>query len=203
MTAVYIRRLEIGEKSTPAELSAYRSAEVRRLLADCLVARYGEGANGWTLAKTPEGKPYLTAAAGELPQISLSHSGKWVACALSDSPVGVDVQEVRPIGEGVFRRFMPNVDVARADDRAKTRLWTRYEACLKRYGSRESMVPDAEGQCYDSIDLDDAVVTVYRGDDEVEWIIGGAFENAPPNPPENFEKRGEDSPRKHNIMSNI
>ncbi len=176
MTVVYIRARDLGIKRMPAELSAFRSAEVRRLLADCLGERYGEGANAWTLAKTAEGKPYLTSSDGASlpPQISLSHSGKWVVCALSDDPIGVDVQAVRPISNGVLERFLPDAR-PEDDDRAKTRLWTRYEACLKRYGSRSAMVTDAEGQCYDSIDLDDAVVTVCHGDDEVEWTNRGRF----------------------------
>lgn len=174
MTVVYIRELDLGEKRSPVELSAFRSAEVRRLLADCLSERYGESASRWTLAKTPEGKPYLVADKGVPPQISLSHSGKWVVCALSDDPIGVDVQAVRSISNGVFKRFMPDVR-PEDDDRANTRLWTRYEACLKRYGSRRAMVTDAAGQCYDSIDLDDAVVIVCHGDDAVEWINRGRF----------------------------
>lgn len=170
MTAVYLRSISPDEGSLPTERTAFRSAEVRRLLADCLRERYG--AHTWVLEKDEEGKPYLTSPDGASlpPQISLSHSGKWVVCALSDSPVGVDVQVVRSISNAVFGRFLPDIDVSNADDRAKTTHWTRYEACLKRYGSRAEMVADAEGQCYDSRDLDDAVVTVCHGDDEVEWI---------------------------------
>lgn len=173
MTAVYLRKLNIGVDRTPTELTAYRSAEVRRLLADCLTERYGKAAADWSLAKTEEGKPYLVMAQGAnqgAPQISLSHSGAWVVCALSDAPVGVDVQQVRSISDAVMRRFLPDVK-HHTDDRGKTLAWTRYEACLKRYGSRTAMVSDAAGQCYDSRELDDAVVTVCHGDDEVEWEI--------------------------------
>lgn len=175
MTVVYMRALDLGTGRTPAELSTFRSAEVRRLLADCLGERYG--AHSWSLAKNEEGKPYLTSSDGLSlpPQISLSHSGKWVACALSDHPVGVDVQEVRDISFAVFKRFLPDVDLSEADARVKTMHWTRYEACLKRYGSRLAMVTDAEVQRYDSCDLDDAVVTVCHGDDAVEWVSRGRF----------------------------
>lgn len=173
MTTVYLRSIDLSDTLTSPELSAYRSSEVRRLLADALGERYGERASTWSLAKTDEGKPYLTRTdadgLSELPCISLSHSGRWVVCALSDTPVGADVQVVRPISDAVLRRFMPDA-TPDIDDRSRTRLWTYYEACLKRYGSRAEMMTDAAGQCYESIDLEDAVVTVCHGNDAVEWI---------------------------------
>ena len=54
----------------------------------------------WGLAPLPEltlwerGKPYFS----HLPrrQFNLSHSGTLALCALSDRPVGVDIQVVRP-----------------------------------------------------------------------------------------------------------
>lgn len=177
MTIVYLRSIDLSLSGTPAELTAYRSAEVRRLLSDALAEHCGVSADAWVLTKDADGKPYLTSKnttdgvqSEKPPCISLSHSGRWVACALSDAPVGVDVQEVRPIKSAVIKRFMPDADVTEADDRVRTVLWTRYEACLKRYGSRVAMVADAEGQCYDSKALDDAIVTVCHGEDRVEWM---------------------------------
>ena len=38
------------------------------------------------------GKPKLAAA--EKPQFNLSHSGEYAVCALSDKPVGVDIEEI-------------------------------------------------------------------------------------------------------------
>lgn len=178
MTAVYIRKLSPDPTLSPAELRAFRSNEARKLLADCLYERYG--AQTWSLERSAEGKPYLTSPSFDAPQISLSHSGAWVACALSSAPVGVDVQVVRKISKRVLARFCPDAcpdACPEDDDRAGTRFWTRYEACLKRYGSRAEMVVDAEekGQRYDSLDLDDAVVTVCHKEDEVEWITRGRF----------------------------
>lgn len=170
MTVVYIRKIELDALRPPAELTALRSKAVRKLLADCLHERFGELA--WTLEKAEEGKPYLTSPVCDLPQISLSHSGEWAVCALSDAPVGVDVQVVRPISVAVLARFLPDAKPD-CDDRAQTRLWTRYEACLKRYGSRAEMLVDAPDQRYDSLDLDNAVVTVCHGDDVAEWINYG------------------------------
>lgn len=177
MTAVYIRKIRLDGSQKPAELAVLRSTEVRKLLTDCLCEHYGECAAAWVLKKNQEGKPYLSSPDAALvpPYISLSHSGEWVVCALSDQPVGVDVQTVQTISNAVFARFCPGVKTG-YDDRFNTQLWTNYEACLKRYGNRSEMVTDALGQRYDSIDLDNAVVTVCHGNDEPEWIhIPSAF----------------------------
>ncbi|MCD8353904.1 MAG: 4'-phosphopantetheinyl transferase superfamily protein [Clostridiales bacterium] len=38
---------------------------------------------------------------------NLSHSGPWAVCALCAAPVGVDVQEERPLRRNLLRRFAP------------------------------------------------------------------------------------------------
>lgn len=46
------------------------------------------------LARTPKGKPY----AENLPyHFNISHSGQWVACAVSHRPIGIDIEAVRPL----------------------------------------------------------------------------------------------------------
>ena len=44
------------------------------------------------------GKPFLAAGGVEF---NLSHSGGWVVCAVSDQPVGIDVEEIRPVERDV------------------------------------------------------------------------------------------------------
>lgn len=55
------------------------------------------------IAYEEQGKPYLP----EYPGIffSLSHSGDYVALALSSNPVGVDIQERKELSQGVVERF--------------------------------------------------------------------------------------------------
>ncbi len=38
---------------------------------------------------------------------NLSHSGPWAVCALCAAPVGVDIQEERPLRQNLVRRFAP------------------------------------------------------------------------------------------------
>ena len=82
----------------------------------------------------PAGKPIL--ADGSL-WFSLSHSGVYALCALSDAPVGCDVQLPRPVKLSVARRFckaeqewllsLPEKEQLTA----LLRLWTRKEAWVK------------------------------------------------------------------------
>ena len=84
--------------------------------------------------RNPWGKPQLSNQ--EDLQFSLSHSGPWVVCALSDTPVGVDVEQPRCTPAVAKRYFQPaeleNLD--RVDAVALTRLWTAKEAFVKALG---------------------------------------------------------------------
>lgn len=52
-----------------------------------------------------QGKPALE----DVPlYFNISHSGEWAVCALAEVPVGVDIQEERPIRSCVARRFTPS-----------------------------------------------------------------------------------------------
>ncbi|MCR5417802.1 MAG: 4'-phosphopantetheinyl transferase superfamily protein [Lachnospiraceae bacterium] len=55
------------------------------------------------------GRPYLTGEDGgtkDLPRISISHSGDYVAVAISDREVGVDIQKRRSVRESLTDRVM-------------------------------------------------------------------------------------------------
>ena len=98
------------------------------------------------------GKPGL--AAGPY-QISLSHSGEVALLAVTERPVGVDVEEVRDLDVATVSRHFPTTERAELsamDDPARVRrfttLWTRKEALVKASGGRLAdglpvAVPDA------------------------------------------------------------
>lgn len=73
---------------------------------------------------------------------SLSHSGEWAVCALSDSPVGVDVQIVSEYNARVAERFFSKEEAQRLltlkkqeQDEEFTRLWARKESRVKYWGN--------------------------------------------------------------------
>ncbi len=83
--------------------------EVRRsvlaeLLLRALVAeRRGDGGSVFAIERGDYGKPYLRHMPGL--QFALSHAGRWVVCALDNHPVGVDVEEKRPLADGYPENF--------------------------------------------------------------------------------------------------
>ena len=85
----------------------------------------------------PHGKPFIIGH----PEIhfSLSHCREVVACAVSDRPVGIDVESVRRYKEDVVRYAMneqeqQQIADAERPDVAFIRLWTMKEARLKLTG---------------------------------------------------------------------
>lgn len=95
------------------------------------------GVADMTLRTLPNGKPVLV----HEPDIhfNLSHSGNLAVCAVSDHPVGVDVevlQNVDPRVAGMCFQPVERIWIADAEDpaRAFTRLWTRKESFLKLSG---------------------------------------------------------------------
>lgn len=126
---------------------APRFAEGRRLslgagllLAAALEERGIEG-KSVKIAEGPYGKPYLP----EHPEIqfSLSHSGRWVLCAVSSVPVGCDVERIGRGSEKLAARFFhPEEREAlsaekdpEAWNRLFARIWTRKESRVKADGT--------------------------------------------------------------------
>lgn len=95
----------------------------------------------------PAGKPVLRER--DDVNFSLSHSGRYVLCAVSGGSVGADVQQVRTLRASVARSFHPAeqawLDTLGDDERQAGffRLWTRKEAWVKAV-SAERMLSLAE-----------------------------------------------------------
>jgi 4'-phosphopantetheinyl transferase len=86
---------------------------------------------------TPTGKPILR----DYPAIhfNVSHCRRGVACAISDSEVGIDIEEIRPFDRDVAAmccndRELADVLAADNSDLAFTSLWTRKESLVKMTG---------------------------------------------------------------------
>lgn len=83
----------------------------------------------------PAGKPVL--ADRDDVWFSLSHSGRYVLCAVSGRPVGADVQQMRQARRSLARRFHPAEQAwlsslpENEQNAALFRLWTRKEAWVK------------------------------------------------------------------------
>ena len=74
------------------------------------------------------------------PYFSLSHSKRGIAVAISDEPIGIDIEAIRPLSEGLVQRAMnpqeqAQIAAAANPEQEFIRLWTRKEAYVKMQGT--------------------------------------------------------------------
>ncbi|NLT58688.1 MAG: 4'-phosphopantetheinyl transferase superfamily protein [Clostridiales bacterium] len=97
------------------------------------------------VAHSANGRPYLVAGEGLL---SISHTGSIWVCALSDKPLGIDVECHREKDySAIVRRHFEPGDAARTNgaDAEFYRLWTARESVIKYFaGSLEAI----RGLCF-------------------------------------------------------
>lgn len=108
-----------------------------RLLTGPLLAAAVGLAWGWDaapeLTRSGRGKPLFADRSDRW--LSLSHSGGYALCALSDAgPVGADIELVRPHRAGVIQYALSAGELAEFDGSWEdfARLWTRKESWCKR-----------------------------------------------------------------------
>ena len=86
-----------------------------------------------SVSRTSRGKPYIDGAT----PFSLSHSGTLAVLAVSPCPVGVDVETIAPVRDGMPRRVLTEEEQLWLEAHPEDgffRLWTRKEAALKCLG---------------------------------------------------------------------
>ena len=138
----------------------------------------------WGMDSLPEivraegGKPYF----GDCPQrhFNLSHSGEFALCALSDAPVGVDIEVVRPRRDHLPAYIFKGADYERylalgGDWDAFYTLWTEVESIIKYTGEglrayRRADLP--EGCVLSNLSGDGwkGAVCAHEPTEQVEWI---------------------------------
>ncbi len=110
------------------------SASAYRLLEAQVEQHWPQIPRPLTLMRTELGKPCFR----DYPEchFNLSHSGKWVACVLSDVPVGVDLQQHRRVPDRVIRKFTPEEQGwLQTHPEDFFPLWVKKEAFLKAIGT--------------------------------------------------------------------
>lgn len=148
------------------ELGRRQSVLAYRLLKQALAKEYDLIGNP-VFDYGEHGKPYLIGH----PEIffNMSHCAAAVACAVSDRPVGVDVESIRPL-RPTLAKYVLNDDelslVMSSDrpDREFTRLWTMKESLLKLRGTGlrddlQSLLP-CDDVSFTTKEADGFVVTV-------------------------------------------
>ncbi len=106
------------------------------MLADLLRSEFGIGE--FSLSIGGHGNPYLTDRSDV--HFSISHCRSAIAVAVSDSPIGVDVEAFRSFSDGLLNKSMNSSEKAailasEEPQEAFASLWTRKEAVFKLLGT--------------------------------------------------------------------
>ncbi|KWR74665.1 hypothetical protein RM96_35730 [Cupriavidus sp. IDO] len=121
--------------------SAQRAAQfvAGRWLARVLLAdAFGGARQDWTLSDGADAPPEVCGPAPAF--LSLSHTGDRIACAVSDQPIGIDLERCRPRKglDDLMRAITTEAERARLATanplQAFAEVWTLKEAWLKRRG---------------------------------------------------------------------
>ncbi len=150
---IYSIRISEIEKSSFekwfSEMSEERKAEVLRLksaekqaqkiaahhLCRSSISEYcGIPEETIRFARTESGKPY---AVGLPVQFSVSHSGDYAVCAVSENEIGIDIEKNREINPNIARRFASEneIEYISSNENGLFEIWTLKEAYYKCIGT--------------------------------------------------------------------
>ena len=107
---------------------------------------------------TAEGKPYVR---GNPCYFSVSHSGVLVICAVSDRPIGVDAEEIRPINGEIANKictaeelaYLESIKIEEERNRWLLQIWTKKEAIFKIEGKLPRRDREVNTLSPDGVDL--------------------------------------------------
>ena len=131
------------ERKTKIKKQGIGRRTTASLVGDVLVRlaikkEYGINLKNINFSHEEKGKPYLS----DYPSVhfNVSHSGDVVVCAVSDSPVGVDVEKIREVKENVKKKVcteeeFEKLKLSSDEDAEFIKLWTMKEAVVKKRGS--------------------------------------------------------------------
>ena len=143
----YDRWYELMDEEKKARVDRFRFVEdKKRTVAGEMLARKAISkwcnvpAESVAFGKNNYGKPFAKELAVEF---NVSHSGDMVVCAVSDRPVGIDVEQIRPMRDSVAKRICsqeeldywsdPSISEAERLNRF-FEIWTAKEAYCKCIG---------------------------------------------------------------------
>lgn len=139
------------------------------------------------LAYNEYGKPFLKNGSGM--EFSLSHSGRYVVLAVSDMPIGVDVESKHNLSLRILKRVLPKAQYQKIEnkdysdevfyDEGKNvqyedekliwaKKWTSVEAVLKAFGKGFCFEPKEDDTYMDGWDI-----LSFRLDEE--YVFSAAF----------------------------
>ncbi len=141
MKRSFVKINEIENPVTPDLLSPTRKARIDRIknetakkasLAGEYVAR--QLAGDAVICSHEGGQPYLE---NDHRHISIAHSGEYAVCAVSENPVGIDIEKIRDVSDRLIDRVCTEreKEYVGNDNTRFFEIWTAKEAYFKKIGT--------------------------------------------------------------------
>ena len=156
------------------DLSQYRKSKVAKLkninnkelsvLSEMLLL-YGmdmlniEHRKPLEIALNEYGKPYVNGMDDFY--FNLSHSGDMAVCAISDVPVGVDVEKISRDCSSIIDRYYTDFEKEISKDKGTSYIWTRKEAVAKANGRGIGVGIDKIDTSGDYVVIDDEKYLIF------------------------------------------
>ena len=121
------------------------SVAAGELMRSAIAGEFNKNPSELRFRTGKNGKPYVENVKVEF---SVSHSGNIAVCALSDKPVGIDIENIREANVNVARRLFTQDEQNYVFEKwplVKQRffeVWTRKEAYVKMLGKGVSYFPE-------------------------------------------------------------
>jgi 4'-phosphopantetheinyl transferase len=128
-----------------------RKEDIVRALIGDILARYTiSNATGFSLeelifTKNAYGKPLLKYPTEDI-HFNISHSGKWVVCAIDERPLGIDIEKIKTVEFDIAKRFFSEQEYQDLMKKEVVEqldyfydLWTLKESYIKYVGKGLSM----------------------------------------------------------------
>jgi len=164
---IYDYLLQLVSEEKRAKIKKFKFLEdgLRCLLGNLLsryaiIKRTGYKNNELKFSVTEYNKPILTEP--DKSNFNISHSGNWAVCAISDAPVGIDVELIKTIELEIAKRFFTNYEYTCLMKQSPAdllkffyTLWTLKESYIKADGRGLSIPLDTFSidVCNDQISL--------------------------------------------------
>lgn len=134
----WFEQMSCERKASVAEMQNEKKRKLR-ICADALCRKAifefcGTPADEIRFELSPAGKPY----AKDLPiYFSISHSGDFAVCAVSNSEIGIDIEKIRTVNSRTYERFCTEseAEYINTSENGFFRIWTLKEAFFKCIGT--------------------------------------------------------------------
>ena len=151
-----------GKRRQRIEKKARYEDRLRSVAGEMLVRRavaeeYGVREDDILLLEDERGAPYID---GIDVHVSISHAGDYVVCAISDRPVGIDIEKIKPVSRRIAERTFSRSELEYLNCDGEMRgdalvrfyeIWTAKEAYAKMKGAGLSLHDTPDTSVLDNI----------------------------------------------------